>query len=509
MKRMFYRIGNAVLPLLAVSVFLGAALNFSACSTASAPDDSGNSDETDGIQKDSWLSDSVPSIYKTFAEDFEYVGIAAEYGNFGLRQSGADKYTASYTQSGWGTPGELYYDEVQKGIAKHANSLTLGNEMKPQFLLAWWNTGDGAKQQKASFEASNGKTVEVPAALNNENLIYATLNVAKKMGVKMRGHVLTWHSQTPDDFFAEGYSAKVGSDGLLTNPVDKETMTARHEWYIKTVLECVAAWEEANGYGDGNHIIWAWDVVNEACADDASDGKWYRGDTAGTKDKKPENSGSRWYQIYGSDEFIVNAFRFANAYAPADVKLCYNDYNEYMPGKTAAIEHLVKAVQNGSAGTVGGKSVSPRIDVVAMQSHLGTEWPGVSSYESALKKFLALGCDVHVSELDFSAESEEAAVKAYGEYFSLFRKYGKSWGGANRITSVTVWGINNENSWINPSSYGKKVKTYPLLFNLDNNVDGRTKTAVYDTGTEKLPLFDEGDSYIPNKAFWAVIKAAK
>ena len=112
MKRMFYRIGNAFLPLLAVSVFLGAALNFSACSTASAPDDSGNKDSA--ADKDSWLSDSVPSIYKTFAEDFEYVGIAAEYGNFGLRQSGADKYTASYTQSGWGTPGELYYDEVQK-----------------------------------------------------------------------------------------------------------------------------------------------------------------------------------------------------------------------------------------------------------------------------------------------------------------------------------------------------------------------------------------------------------
>lgn len=505
MKRMFFRTGDAFLPLLAVSVLFGAALNFSACSTASEPN---------GIQEVSWLSDTVPSIYKTFVEDFEYVGIAAEYGNFGLKKNGSDKYTASYTQSGWGNPVELYYDEVQKGIAKHANSLTLGNEMKPQFLLAWWSTGDGAKQLsqssgKANFEASNGMTVEVPAALNNENLIYATLNVAKKMGVKMRGHVLTWHSQTPDDFFAEGYSADVGSDGLLTNPVDKETMTARHEWYIKTVLGCVAAWEKANGYGDGSHIIWAWDVVNEACADDASDGHWYRGDTSGSKDKKPESGGSRWYQIYGSDEFIVNAFRFANAYAPADVKLCYNDYNEYMSGKTAAVEHLVKTVQNGSAGTVDGESVSPRIDVVAMQSHLGTAWPGVSSYEAALKKFLALGCDVHVSELDFSAESEDAAVKAYGEYFTLFRKYGKSYSGANRITSVTVWGINNENSWINPSSYGKKVKTYPLLFNLDNKVNGRTKTVNYDTGTEMLPLFDEGDSYIPNKAFWAVIKAAK
>ena len=55
-----------------------------------------------------------------------------------------------------------------------------------------------------------------------------------------------------------------------------------------------------------------------------------RGSTAGTKDKQPGNSGSRWYQVYKSEEFIVDAFRFANAYAPSDVKLCYNDYNEYM-----------------------------------------------------------------------------------------------------------------------------------------------------------------------------------
>ncbi len=465
-----------------------------------------------------WLSDSVPSIYETYKDQFDYIGIAAEYGNFGLKQTGSNKYTATYTWDGsnWSKPTELYYEEIQNGIAKHANSITLGNELKPQFVLGWWNNGDGAKQTMVDFTGSNGKTIKVPNKLGNENLIYATLTVCKKMGVQMRGHVLTWHSQTPDDLFAEGYNASVGDDGLLTNPVDKETMTARHEWYIKSVLECVANWESANGYGTGNHIIWAWDVVNEATADDAGqtytgDGQnWLRGSTDGTKDKSPANSGSRWFQIYGDEEFIVNAFRFANAYAPSDVKLCYNDYNEYMEYgggyKTSAICKLLTSVKEGEAQTINGNSVAPRIDVMAMQSHVGVSWPGVDGYETALKRYLALGLDVHVSELDFSAETQEAANQAYAQYFTMLQKYGKKYSGTNKVTCITIWGINNESSWINPASSGGK-KTYPLLFNLVDNVTTTTKTVIYDTGKENLPQYDIGDTYEANAAFYTVIDA--
>ncbi len=488
---------------------------FVSCSTIQSQQNSDDSSTSAEASKAvTWLDSSVPSLYETYKDQFDYIGIAAEYGNFGLSKNGSNKYTAKYTANGyWGTPSELYYEEIRNGIAKHANSITPGNELKPQFVLAWWSTGNGSKQSMTDFTASNGKTIKVPSSLNNENLIYATLNAAKEAGVKMRGHVLTWHSQTPDDFFAENYSAK--SDGeLLSNIVDKETMTARHEWYIKSVLECVSEWEKANGYGEGNHLIWAWDVVNEAAADDAgqiysgSSANFLRGATDGTKNKTPDNGGSRWYQIYGSDEFIVNAFRFANAYAPSDVKLCYNDYNEYMEHKTSAICQIVKDVQNGEEQTVNGKSVKPRIDVVGMQSHLGTDWPGTNAYESAIKKFLGLGCNIHVSEMDFSATSRFAAVKAYKDYFTLFQKYGNSYSGTNKIECVTVWGLNDENSWINPSNSGK-TKTYPLLFNLIDNVSKSKKTAIYKTGTEDLPLYDIGDSYTPNESFWAVINAHK
>lgn len=430
--------------------------------------------------QDNWLADSVPSIKQTYSDTFDYIGLAVEYGNFGLKYTGNNKYTGTYTHDkSWGTPSELYYSEVQQGISKHANTITLGNELKPQFLLQWWD-GNGSSQSKKTFTASNGKTIDVPDKLNGEALIYATLNAAKNAGVKMRGHVLTWHSQTPEGFFRENYS----KNGAL---VSKEVMTARHEWYIKTVLDCVAQWEKANGYAGketGNHLIWAWDVVNEAMADDAgttytgTNQNWLRGSTSETQGKDPANGGSRWYEIYKNKEFIINAFRFANAYAPADVKLCYNDYNEYMTNKTSAIEHIADLIKNGSEQTVGGKNVKPRLDAIAMQSHVGTSWPSISEYESALKKFLAIA-DVHVSELDFNAETQQAAEKAYADYFKMLKKYGKNDSG-NKITCVTIWGINNESSWINPSN-GKT--TYPLLFN------------------------KVGETYDTNNSFWAVINS--
>lgn len=418
--------------------------------------------------RENWLSDSTPSLKETYKDIFDSFGLACEYGNFG---------------TGWGTPVELYYDEVQNGLKKHADSMTLGNELKPQFMLCWWRNGDGAKESMTSFTASNGQKIQVPETIQGLSRLDAILTILKNNNLKMRGHVLTWHSQTPDDFFAEGYSAKYNGE-LISNPVSKEVMTARHEWYIKTILEYVNEWEANNGYGTGNHIIWTWDVVNEAIADDATTTAYLRGSTSGTKGKTPDNGGSRWYQIYQSDEFIVNAFRFANAYAPADVPLAYNDYNEYMDysggWKTTGILNLIESIKNGEAQTINEKSVAPRIDVMGMQSHVNPDWPGVSEYEKALKRYLDAGVDVHVSEFDIAATSTDSAKSAYSDYFKMLKNYGKNYSGTNKITNVTIWGLNNENSWI--SNGGTQ---YPLLFNKINN------------------------EYIPNDSFDAVIEAAK
>ena len=417
--------------------------------------------------RENWLSDSTPSLKETYKDIFDSFGLACEYGNFGT----------------WGgTPKELYYEEVQNGLKKHADSITLGNELKPQFMFCWWGNGDGAKESMTSFTASNGQTIQVPKTIQGLSRLNDILTILKNNNLKMRGHVLTWHSQTPDDFFAEGYSAKYNGE-LISNPVSKDVMTARHEWYIKTILEYVNKWESENGYGTGNHIIWTWDVVNEAIADDATTTDYLRGSTSGTKGKLPDNGGSRWYQIYKSDEFIVNAFRFANAYAPADVPLAYNDYNEYMDyekgWKTTGILNLIESIKKGEAQTINGKLVKPRIDVMGMQSHVGDDWPGVGGYEDAVKRYLDAGVDIHVSEFDIAAKSSNSSKSTYSEYFKMLKNYGKNYSGKNKITNVTIWGLNNEDSWINAKS------KYPLLFNKINN------------------------EYIPNASFDAVIEAAQ
>ena len=403
-------------------------------------------------EENDWRNDSVPSLYETYKDYFEYVGLACEYDS-------------------WSGVKELVKDDVCEGLKKHGNTITMGNEFKPDGFFGYTRNGSG--KTMVDFNASNGLTIKVPDTLNFD-IIDKCLSQCKKHGLQMRGHVLVWHSQTPDNFFAENYIAKTSGE-KITNLVSKDVMSARQEWYIKTVLEHVSQWENDNN--GGKHIIWAWDVVNEAVADDASGSTWARGSTAGTKDKQPGNSGSRWYQVYKSEEFIVDAFRFANAYAPSDVKLCYNDYNEYMGNKTEGICKLIDAVLNGEEKTVNGKSVKPRIDAMGMQSHISVTWPGVQGYENSIKTYLKKGIDIHVTEFDINEGDESNSANCYGEYFKMIKKYGKTCSeyGGNHIKCVTLWGINNSTSWIY-----QKTK-YPLIFN----------------------------NFKTTKAFWKVIEAAK
>ncbi len=325
----------------------------------------------------------------------------------------------------------------QEGLAHHASTFTMENEMKPDPIFGAYS-GKRAPSSMEVFEASNGLKIEVPKNYLVLSYITKSLQYAKTNNLKMRGHVLVWHSQTPGWFFHEGYRM----NGKL---VDKDTMTARQEWYIKSVLECVKEWEEKNN--NDERIILAWDVVNEAASDSNSGIR--------TND-------SKWYDVYNSDEYIVNAFRFANKYAPKDVKLCYNDYNEYMSHKTQGILKIVKAIQDES----DDPELPTRIDVIGMQSHMGGNFPNPISYEVALKSFIATGLDIHVTELDlgdFTTEDNTMQANLYAEYFNLFVKYAKT-PTSNGVENVTFWGVRDIDSW--RSNGGKQ---FPLIFDKDFN----------------------------------------
>ena len=358
----------------------------------------------------------APSLKEAYKDYFDYVGFACSH------------------------KPDLYNPDIIETLPKHVNSITLGNEFKPDFLFNW-----ARPSNMESFIAEDGKTYEVPMGMPSMGSAKEILYLAAQMGVNVRGHVLVWHQQTPAWFFREGCNDK---NGL----VDKDTMNARLEWYIKTVMEFVENFEKK--YNDGKHIITIWDVVNEAVADNAGSQKWLRTD-------------SDWFRIYGSEEFIINAFRYASKYAPKDVLLVYNDYNCYNTGKCNAICNLVDKIR---------AVPDARIDAIGMQSHVGIDYPkvkGSNSYEDAVKKFIAKDIDIQVTELDIANGSKPYSpvmLKAkYKEYYKLFLEYRKT-ESKHGIMGVTIWGLTDAGTWLNDLDQYKGSEQYPLLMDEHFNV---------------------------------------
>ena len=386
--------------------------------------------------EDEWMV--APSLKEAYEGKLDYIGMSVQWN--------------------WPKP-EFETTKVQAGLERHFNSITMGNEMKPDEFLGTYTKGEPKSFEE--FTDSYGTTIKVPKDHLNYGVVDQCLNASKNIGAKMRGHVLVWHSQTADWFFKENYK----SSGEL---VDKATMTARQEWYIKSVLEHIKDWEDKNN--NGERIIYCWDVVNEAA------------DDSGTQLR----SASNWYKIYNDDEFIVNAFRFANKYAPKDVLLAYNDYNECQSNKTEMILEIIKSVQSRENDV----DLPTRIDVMGMQSHNKYGTPSVSTCDSTIKKYLATGLDVHITELDIGAmnttdaKDAQKLKKEYKDYFKMYLKYAKK-GDEPGVSSVTIWGITDGSTWLNSESQQQWLNNthqYPLLFD---------------------------DNYYAKPAFYGVLEAAQ
>ena len=318
-------------------------------------------------------------------------------------------------------------------IKKHYNSLTLGNELKPDSVL------DQALSQK--YVAETGDDTMPQISLNEADEM---LKFAGENKIPVRGHVLVWHSQTPDWFFKENFDP----NGAW---VSKDKMTKRLENYIKTVMETLK-----KDYPDVE--FYAWDVVNEAASD------------AGTiRDAGSNNEvdgQSAWVKVYGDQSYIPLAFEFAKKYAPAGCKLFYNDYNEYSPNKQAyIISDILKPLVEKNL-----------IDGVGMQSHISMSYPTIDLYKSAMQQYADLGLEIQVTELDVSEKSNEyanqlALAQRYQDVFKMYKEMKDS--GVN-LSAVVLWGITDSTSWIGG---------YPLLFDKDYQAKP-SYYAVIDTDSE-------------------------
>ncbi len=348
------------------------------------------------------------------------------------------------------TESELAQQAAKDLINKHYNSLTLGNELKPESIL----------DQAASiaYMNQNGDQTHPQISLKGADKL---LKFAAENKIPVRGHVLVWHSQTPDWFFKENYA----DDGAWVTP---EVMDQRLENYIKIVMETLAA-----EYPDVE--FYAWDVVNEA----ASDAGTIR--EAGSNHVK--NGQSAWVQVYGDQSYIMKAFTYARKYAPTGCKLFYNDYNEY---STAKMNYIVSDILT----PLVEKNL---IDGMGMQSHISMSTPTMEQYKKAIQTYADLGLEIQITELDVSQKSNAVAdqrelAQRYQDCFKLYKEMKDS--GVN-LSAVVIWGITDSTSWIGgyPLLFDKDYQAKDAFYavaNTDSEVDKiQTMNAYQYDGTEK------------------------
>ena len=347
--------------------------------------------------------------------------------------------------------------DAGKMVIENFNTLTCENEMKPQGLLYFPrqrpNTvpqGQNAQQRPAEQPqggqpgqpAQGGQPRQGMFGFSQGPLELDTINglvfnwasadriadFARTNNMKMRGHTLVWHSQTPAGFFSD-------EEG---NQLTEEQLYERLKIYMAAVM---------NRYKD---VIFCWDVVNEALSD--TEGEIYR-------------TASRWYQICGKD-FIANAFRIARSVNP-DAKLIYNDYNLVNPAKLERAYTMLKEL----------KDAGVPVDGVGLQAHWSNDITA-DMLQTAISRLSSLGLEIQVTELDvttytsfhgdgaknqvqetqpYSKEVEDRLAESYKRFFEVLHK------NSDKITSVTFWGLNDGMTWLN--GFPVRGRTdYPLLF---------------------------------------------
>ena len=323
---------------------------------------------------------------------------------------------------------------------KDYNAIECENETKPDATMV-----------------QNGSTDNnIKVSLNS---CAAICDFAVKNNLAFRGHTLVWHSQMPQWFFKQGFN----QNGSW---VDKNTMNTRMESYIKNMFNAYAT-----QYPTLN--LYAYDVCNECVSDDASRTSGAGGARVGGWG----NGASPWVQIYGSNAFVEQAFTYARKYAPKTCKLYYNDYNEYWDHKRDCIYNMCKSLYQKGL-----------LDGVGMQSHINADrngFSGTSAYVTAMKKYLSIGCDVQITELDINREngkySDTDQANKYKDIFQAAVDWNKNPQGTGRVTLVQIWGPNDANTWI-------KTENAPLLYNTQNQ-----PKAAYNALMQMIPSSDHGD----------------
>ena len=369
---------------------------------------------------------------------------------------------------------ECFADEgFLRAMRVHFTELTIGNEMKPAALLGKDGPRGFTDTPKGRFPVLDFAQADgILSAIRTWNEGYPDLPP-----IRVRGHVLVWHRQTPSWFFRKDYDPSLPYVG-------REEMDLRMEWYIREVLTHFAG--KGSPFRD---LFYAWDVVNEAVSDRT--GSWrtdeeMTGRTGSRQSDAAPRDGmtgpetcSDWWRVYGNEDYIRQAFVYANRYAPAEVALYYNDYNECAGRKAAGIRRLIETVR---------QTPEARLDGLGMEAHYRVGDPAPERFAEMLLSYAEMTGLVMLTELDAGiAESaldegktagRERAFAEQADYYgqlldALVRVNEKTRGA---VAGITFWGI----------------------------ADGAAVTLNRDAERYGL-LFDE--AYRPKAAYWEFVRS--
>jgi len=309
-------------------------------------------------------------------------------------------------------------------LKKHFNILTAENAMKPMFL----------QREKGVF------TFETADRL---------VNAVLEADMKMHGHTLVWHQQSPEWINKEGIRRADAVTNLVT--------------HVKTVAS----------HFKGRVV--SWDVLNEAVIDNPEN----------PADWKSCLRQSPWYKAIGP-EYVEMAFKAAREADPG-AKLYYNDYNLDNRNKALSVYNMVKEL-NEKNPNVNGR---PLIDGIGMQGHYRVN-TNPETVTASLNLFTALGVEVSITELDVKAGlnsqlTETQALEqgiAYARLFTIFKQH------AAVLGRVTLWGLDDGTSWLRDTSpvlFDSKLEPKPAFYGALDPASFLAKNKKYLNASRKKP----------------------
>lgn len=371
--------------------------------------------------------------------------------------------------------GAVAFSSYGQGNANNASLKTLKQAYSGIFLIG---CADDLTQNNEAYQQSIRDQYDIVTPENcmkpqpmhpsedtyNFRTTDAMVEWCEKNGLKVWGHTLGWHSQTPNWFFQDNSeAAKAAYAAKQAEQAAKAAQAAANQ--PQAAAEPNAQRRRPGGFGNMDmgpqaskevildrlkkHImtvvgrykgrIIGWDVFNESIED--------RGD--GSTEFLRTYS---WYKYVGP-EVLTLAFKWAHEADPK-AKLYYNDYNIEQGavannGKHASSMKLLKRLIAEGAPIHG----------VGIQGHWHLD-TNLADVEKAIENYASLGLKVSITELDVTATGDNSGAfgvnqgsrtipaenyikqaEVYKKLFEIFMRHKKD------IERVTFWGLSDTRSW--------------------------------------------------------------